>query len=131
MRSTRIVTARVLGDPPPWRAGAAPDCEDARVAARREEMRKHFGVDGDDQLEKLLADRERLKPRRYRAPEVKPADGRNLPFVVVIDYSYLFGTRPTTERHDPHVRRQSSVAVDLNEVARLIRDRTTGQQNDA
>lgn len=82
MRSTRIVTARVLGDPPPWRAGAAPDCEDARVAARREEMRKHFGVDGDDQLEKLLADRERLKPRRYRAPEVKPADGRNLPFVV-------------------------------------------------
>lgn len=47
-----VVTARLLGDPPAWRAGQRPVCEeDVRIAEREKE---------------LASEPERLAPRRYR-----------------------------------------------------------------
>ncbi len=68
-RMGRVVTGRIMGDPPPWRAGRAPDCEEARVAAQRALARRLLGTDGaenDPRVLALLADQERLAPRRYR-----------------------------------------------------------------
>jgi hypothetical protein len=55
----RLVTAKLMGDPPAWRAGRAPDCEDAKERGRTD----------------LYADlnHEALKPRRYR-----PHEGREV-----------------------------------------------------
>ena len=55
----RLVTAKLMGDPPAWRAGRAPDCEDAKERGRTD----------------LYADlnHEALKLRRYR-----PHEGREI-----------------------------------------------------
>lgn len=69
------VTSALMGDPPPWRAGRAPDCEDSRRDEALRELRRELGLadTGSErallrEAEKcmsLMADRERLAPRRY------------------------------------------------------------------
>lgn len=71
-----IVTARYFRDPPPDRAGRAPDCEDSRLEAELEEVRQALGLGPTvseralravaAEMKGKLADRERLAPRRYR-----------------------------------------------------------------
>lgn len=67
-----IVTARLLKDPPPERAGRAPDCEESREADRKAALRRLMGMDstiddrGGQVLEVMRAERERLAPRRWR-----------------------------------------------------------------
>ena len=67
-----VVTALVLKDPPPARAGRAPDCEDSRLAERSAEVSKLLGREpriddrGGDNLKSILADAARLAPRRWR-----------------------------------------------------------------
>lgn len=59
----RNVTARILRDPPPWRAGVNVDCEWARREAARDaqyELRERMG-DGTITLERARA----LLPRRW------------------------------------------------------------------
>ena len=43
---------------------------------------------------------------------------------LAIDYSYVFGTRSTGQRHDPHVHtQQQRVEPDLLTLAALIREK--------
>lgn len=74
------VTAQYFGDPGPRRAGKAPDCEESQLEEQLASLRRELGLDivvseralraAAAEMESLLADRDRLKPRRYRPGEV-------------------------------------------------------------
>jgi hypothetical protein len=73
----RIVTARYFRDPPPWRAGRAPDCEDSLRAQASDEAYRLMGKEPPTAGYALLdldtvRDRaERLAPRRWTPPELR------------------------------------------------------------
>lgn len=67
-----VVTARLLGDPKPGRAGRAPDCEDSLRAEQSAEAYRLMGREppaegyGVMDLEKVRSRIARLAPRRWR-----------------------------------------------------------------
>lgn len=70
----RLVTAKVLGDPAPGRAGKAPDCEDSRRAEQSREAYRLLGKEppqegyGVMDLEAVKDRLDRLAPRRWKPP---------------------------------------------------------------
>lgn len=79
----RVITGAYFGDPPPTRAGRAPECEESRRLELLEQMRRELGIDDSshdrallaqaDEMARRLADRERLAPRRYLPPALREA----------------------------------------------------------
>jgi hypothetical protein len=76
----KVVTGRLLGDPPPHRAGKAPDCEESLRKERSDEAYRLLGREPPDSeygildLETVRAQRDRLAPRRWRPPFKEAAE---------------------------------------------------------
>lgn len=76
----RVVTARLLGDPKPGRAGRAPDCEESLRRERSDEAYRLLGKEppannyAELDLERVKSDLDRLAPRRWRPPFTAAAE---------------------------------------------------------